>query len=80
MITNTPMISVEVQMHQVEYTKVYKKILTSNPLENKIINFEFENQLAAFDLEVVENSNNYKKDISLSSGKKNHIKLTCNKK
>ena len=25
MITNTPMISVEVQMHQVEYTKVYKK-------------------------------------------------------
>ena len=59
MITNTPMISVEVQMHQVEYTKVYKKILTSNPLENKIINFEFENQLAAFDLEVVENSNNY---------------------
>lgn len=57
--SNVPMIGVTVTLHQVEYNKVYKKILSTNPLESKIINFTFESQLAAFDVDVEENSETY---------------------
>lgn len=53
---NVPSIAIAVDLHQVEYTKINKKILSSNPLENKIFNFTFESQLAAFDIDVVENN------------------------
>lgn len=41
-------------IRQVEYHKIYKKILTDNPIENKTITFSYESQLAAFDIDVVE--------------------------
>ena len=55
MSSNVPLIGVTVDLHQVEYRQIYKKILTSNPLENKIITFEFDSQLASFDVDVLEN-------------------------
>lgn len=58
-VSNSPLITVQVQMHQVEYTKIYKKILTSNPLETKIINFDFDSQLASFDVDVEESDTEY---------------------
>ena len=56
---NVPVITIFLDLHQVEYTKIHKKILSSNPLENKIFNFTFESQLAAFDLDVTENNEEY---------------------
>ena len=56
---NVPVIMIQVELHQVEYTQIHKKILSSNPLENKIFNFTFESQLAAFDLDVTENNESY---------------------
>lgn len=41
-------------IRQMTHTEIYKKIITSNPLDNKVITFEFENQLAFFYVEVVE--------------------------
>ena len=41
-------------IRQVEYSKIYKKILTDNPIENRTITFTYESQLASFDVEVVE--------------------------
>jgi len=59
MSSNVPLVGVTVDLHQVEYTQIYKKILTTNPLENKIITFEFESQLASFDVDAVENGEEY---------------------
>lgn len=49
-----PYIYLTVQLKQYEFVKIYKKILTTNPLENKMLQFEFENQLAGFDIDVKE--------------------------
>jgi hypothetical protein len=43
-----------VQIRQVELYDVTRKILTTNPIENKIITFTFDNQLADFYVEVNE--------------------------
>lgn len=43
-----------VELRQYEFTKFYKKIITSNPLESKMLQFEFDNQLAGFDIDVKE--------------------------
>jgi hypothetical protein len=43
-----------VQIRQVELYDVTRKILTTNPIENKIITFEFDQQLADFYVEVEE--------------------------
>lgn len=48
------MLGLTVPLRQVEYRTVSKKIIVDNPLENKIMNFTFENQLAAFSLDVYE--------------------------
>lgn len=42
-------------IRQLVHTEVYKKIITSNPLDNKVLTFEFSDQLAFFYVEVVEN-------------------------
>lgn len=39
---------------QVEHSSVTRKLLTSNPIENKTFEFEFENQLADFEVKVTE--------------------------
>lgn len=39
---------------QVEHVYITRKLLTSNPIENKTFEFEFENQLASFEVKVTE--------------------------
>lgn len=58
-LTNYNCIAINCKIRQVEYSQVYKKILTDNPLDNKVMNFEFTSQLAAFNLEVVQNNTTY---------------------
>lgn len=53
-VNNMNVIVLNCQIRQVMYNTVYKKIIVDNPLENKIINFSFENQLAYFNVEVKE--------------------------
>ena len=54
---NMNVIAVSCQIRQIMYNTVYKKIIVDNPLENKIINFNFDNQLAYFNIEVKEGNN-----------------------
>lgn len=42
-------------LRQVEKSTVYKKILADNSISSKTITFDFEGQLAAFDIDVTEN-------------------------
>lgn len=51
---NTNMLALTVPLRQVEYRTIIKKIIVDNPLENKVMNFSFENQLASFNLDVYE--------------------------
>lgn len=44
----------ECVLMQVEHVSIPKKMLTSNPIENKTFEFEFENQLSYFDIKVTE--------------------------
>jgi hypothetical protein len=53
------MIILTCKIRQVEYTQKYKKVLTTNTIENKTLNFSFDSQLAAFDIDVVEGGNAY---------------------
>ena len=48
------LLSVPVTLRQMEHTQIYKKIIMNNPLENKVLTFEFVDQLAFFYVEVVE--------------------------
>lgn len=40
---------------QVEHSSVTERLLTTSPIENKTLDFEFENQLASFEVKVTEN-------------------------
>lgn len=44
------------RLHQVTTTVVEKNILTNNPIENKTVTFNFRDQLAAFNVDVIENN------------------------
>lgn len=48
-------IVINCQMHQVSYTIIPNKLTSSNIIENKTYNFEFEDQLADFFVEVTDN-------------------------
>lgn len=48
------MLALTVTLRQVEYRTITRKIIVDNPLENKVMNFTFENQLASFSLDVYE--------------------------
>lgn len=43
-----------VDLRQYEFTTYHKTIITSNPLESKMLQFEFDNQMAGFDIDVKE--------------------------
>ena len=43
------------RLHQVTLSTIDQTILTNNPIENKSITFTFNDQLAAFDIDVIEN-------------------------
>ena len=53
------MLALTVPLRQVEYRTISKKIIIDNPLENKVMNFTFENQLASFSLDVYEDNGNH---------------------
>lgn len=48
-------IMINCMLMQVEHSSVTKKLLTTSPIENKTIDFEFENQLASFVVKITEN-------------------------
>lgn len=54
-IDDVDYLAFSVRPHQVSNLYQEKTILTSNSIENKTITFEFDDQLAAFDLDVEEN-------------------------
>lgn len=54
-MNDTDFIAFSIKAHQVSNVYKTKTILTNNPIENKTITFEFDDQLASFDLDVEEN-------------------------
>ena len=58
-IDNESYIYITVIVSQVEHNKEYKKLVTSNVIDNKTINFEFENQLAYFEVHCTESDSEY---------------------
>lgn len=53
-VSGSKFIFITCDIRQVKYEKIYKKIISNNILENKTFDFEFETQLAAFDILVKE--------------------------
>ena len=51
---STNLVVITTPIRQLVHSKIYKKIVVDNPLENKTINFAFTNQLCYFYVEVVE--------------------------
>lgn len=54
-ISNVLHVGFAVRCHQVIYKSYTKNVVTNNVIENKTFTFEFDNQLAAFDIDVLEN-------------------------
>lgn len=52
----TEFLAFSARLHQVSLSTVEKNILTNSPIENKAVTFEFDGQLAAFDLDIIENN------------------------
>jgi len=53
-MSGTNLIMINTDIRQINHSTIYKKIIVNNPLENKIINFSFDDQLAYFNVEVAE--------------------------
>jgi len=45
-----------VRVHQVQYLQIDTNILTSNSIENKTVTFDFDGQLASFNVDIIETS------------------------
>lgn len=54
LVENEWFIYIQCDIRQYEQQEIYKKILTDNSIENKTINFEFESQLASFEIDCIE--------------------------
>jgi len=67
-IENTEYLSLSVRLHQVAINTVSTNILTDNIIENKSVTFEFQDQLAAFDVDVVEADGSVKHLTPIYSG------------
>ena len=52
-------INITVIVSQVEHNKIYSKLVTSNVIDNKTINFEFENELSYFEVHSKESDSDY---------------------
>lgn len=59
MVGNDSYIYLTVILSQVEHSMVSKKLVTSNIIDNKTMNFEFENQLSYFEVHVTESDEEY---------------------
>lgn len=58
-IDNENYIYLTIELSQVEHYVVSKKLITSNIIDNKIINFTFEDQLAYFEIHCIEQDEEY---------------------
>ena len=59
------LLHVWVPLRQITHTEIYKKILSNNPLETKVLNFSYSNQLAYFYVEVVETDSLGQKNVHI---------------
>ena len=55
----TSYLMLDLNIRQMEFIPIYDKVMTSNAIESKTYNFEFEGQLADFNVEVVEGDKTY---------------------
>ena len=55
-LDNVDYLAFSVRIRQVQYKQVDNNILTSNSIENKAVTFDFEDQLASFDVDIIETS------------------------
>ena len=55
----TEILMVMATIRNISYTPMYRTVIVDNPLESKSLTFDFEDQLAYFNLEVKEGNNNY---------------------
>lgn len=53
-VSGDRLIALNTTLRQMTHTQIYKKIVVNNPLETKVMNFSFEDQLAFFYVDVVE--------------------------
>lgn len=58
-IDNQSYLNITVVVSQVMHNKVYKKLVTPNIVDNKTITFEFDNQLAYFEVHTKESDSEY---------------------
>ena len=58
-LNNEAYIYITVVLAQVTHNAEYKKLVTSNVIDNKTINFEFEDQLAYFEVHCIESDEDY---------------------
>lgn len=58
-VDNQPYLNITVVVSQVMHNKVYKKLVTPNIVDNKTLNFEFDNQLAYFEIHTKEGDSEY---------------------
>lgn len=69
---------INVILSQVEHNTEYKKLVTSNIIDNKTINFSFQNQLAYFEVHVTEvNEDVYLTPIFEGSGVPDGVAFYC---
>lgn len=54
LVDNEWFIYLQCDIRQYEQMEIYKKVLTDNAIENKTINFDFESQLASFEIDALE--------------------------
>lgn len=55
-LDNKEYVAFSARLHQISMIEINKSILTNNSIENKAVTFEFDDQLAAFDVDVTEGS------------------------
>lgn len=58
-VGSTEILMVMTTIRNINYTPIYKTVLVDNPLESKSLTFDFDDQLAYFNLEVNEGGNIY---------------------
>lgn len=58
-IGNNKYIFITCQLRQVKYIESFKKVITNDIITNKTFEFEFENQLAAFDMKITDGDDTF---------------------
>ena len=67
-VDNVEYVAFSARLHQVNLVDIERNILTDNPIENKTITFDFEDQLACFDVDIIESNGATKHLTPIYSG------------